>query len=77
MPEPADYMEAAHVLARGRNHRLRFQEEPEEVEDPDTGARGAWVPIDVWVCADEVERILATKATSTEGERDGTLPKED
>lgn len=58
MPTPEEYLAAAHAMARGRTHRIRPGDPVAEVEDEDLGATGAWVPIDVWVSADEVEAVL-------------------
>ena len=60
MPNQRDYFEAAHALARGRDHRI-VHKGPEVEETDREGALGAWVPIEMWITADEVEAFLKSR----------------
>lgn len=57
MSDQPDYIQAAHELSRGRDHRTQDQPVPEELH-PVTQAPGAWVPIMVWIPRTEAEQIL-------------------
>lgn len=73
MPTPAEYLEAAHLMAKGRAHRIADRATFEEEESP-AGTVGAWVPIEVWITAEELAQIqeLERRRLAQEDRDDGS-----
>ena len=47
-----EYRQRAHEMARGRDHRFT-EGQPVVITERD-GARGAWVPLEVWIAESEL-----------------------
>lgn len=74
MASPSDYLRAVHALARGRDHRIDYAAEVDEVQHPVTGTAGAWVPVVVWIAAAEAEHFSEKENTCKDSSDSSSRP---